>query len=105
MKNSNYAIGDRTRDLQDCREFSLGYSERSAKLEIYLAPRLRMSVSPCLLYLHGTPRDDNDLAEAASLIAYSFCVLAHSVNVFVLTSLAQISSRYVLFSLIHSEFH
>jgi hypothetical protein len=45
-------------------------------------------VTPCLLYLRGMPRGDNDLTESASLIAYNFCVLAYSVNAFVLTSSA-----------------
>ena len=43
-------------------------------------------VTPCLLHLHGMPRDDNDRTESASPIAHSFCVLAYRVNVFVLSS-------------------
>jgi hypothetical protein len=66
-------------------DFRRGKSDGARNCEVSLAPKLRMSevVTPCLLYLHGMPMDDNDLTVSASLIACSFCVLAYSVNVFV----------------------
>jgi hypothetical protein len=68
-------------------DFPWGKADFAQNWELSLAPKLRMSevVTPCLLYLHGIPRDGNDLAESASPIVYSFCVLACGVSVFVLT--------------------
>ena len=69
-------------------DFPRGKADGARNWELCHAPRLRMSevVTPCLVYLHGMPRDDNDRTESASLIAYSCCVLACSANMFVLSS-------------------